>query len=209
MEFDIDGLMAGMADTRKVFHSEADFQHALAWHIHLAMRESQVRLEVDTRPREPQRRFLDIWLPLEGIAIELKYKTRRLQLQHADEFFALRNHGAQDIGRYDFLRDIERLESMCSELEHCKAGFAVLLTNDSSYESEPKNHNTVDSDFRIHEGRTISGRLAWADAASEGTMSGRKEPIQLRGSYRLGWQEFSNFQREQYGSFRYLAVPVK
>ena len=27
-------LMAGLAESRKVFHSEADFQHALAWHIH-------------------------------------------------------------------------------------------------------------------------------------------------------------------------------
>ena len=44
---DIDQLMACLADTRKVFHSEADFQHALAWQIHRAMPEGQVRLEVD------------------------------------------------------------------------------------------------------------------------------------------------------------------
>ena len=36
---DISGLVASLADTRKVFHSEADFQHALAWHIHHAMPE--------------------------------------------------------------------------------------------------------------------------------------------------------------------------
>ena len=28
---DIDGLMASLADIRNVFHSEADFQHVLAW----------------------------------------------------------------------------------------------------------------------------------------------------------------------------------
>ena len=63
---DMDGLMGSLADTRKVFHSEADFQHALAWHIHQAMPESQVRLEVDVMQVEHQRRFLDIWLPVEG-----------------------------------------------------------------------------------------------------------------------------------------------
>ena len=73
---DIDGLMASLADRRKVFHSEADFQHALAWRIQQAMPESQIRLEVDVLQVERRRRFLDIWLPVEGIAIELKYKTR-------------------------------------------------------------------------------------------------------------------------------------
>ena len=54
--FDMDGLMRSLADTRKVFHSEADFQHALAWHIHEAMPESQIRLEVDVMQVERQRR---------------------------------------------------------------------------------------------------------------------------------------------------------
>ena len=31
---DIKSLLMGLAENRKVFHSEADFQHALAWHIH-------------------------------------------------------------------------------------------------------------------------------------------------------------------------------
>ena len=43
-----------------MFHSEADFQHALAWQIHEAAPESQVRLEVSVIPVEAQRMFLDI-----------------------------------------------------------------------------------------------------------------------------------------------------
>ena len=207
--FDMDRLMAGLAARRKVFHSEADFQHALAWHIHQAMPESQIRLEVDVMQVERQRRFLDIWLPLEGIAIELKYKTRGLELEQDDESFALRDQSAQDQGRYDFLRDIQRLELMRSKLEQRGAGYAVLLTNDSSYWSEPRSQDAVDSDFRIHEGRTISGELAWAAHASSGTVRGREAPIQLRGSYRLRWQEYSNFPGKSYGRFRYLAVSME
>ena len=206
---DISGLVAGLAGTRKVFHSEADFQHALAWHIHHAMPESQVRLEVDVMQVERQRRFLDIWLPLEGIAIELKYKTRGLALEQDDESFALRDQSARDQGRYDFLRDIQRLELMHSKMEQFGAGYAVLLTNDSSYWSEPRSQDAVDSDFRIHEGRPISGELAWAAHAGVGTVRGREAPIQLRGSYRLRWQEYSNSPGKSRGRFRYLAIAVE
>ncbi len=206
---DMDGLMGSLADSWKVFHSEADFQHALAWHIHQAMPESQVRLEVDVMQVEHQRRFLDIWLPLEGIAIELKYKTRGLELEQDDEPFVLRNQSAQDQGRYDVLLDIQRLELMRSNLEQCKAANAVLLTNDSSYWKVPTHRDTVDADFRVHEGRAVSGALAWAARASSGTVGGRESPIQIRGSYRLRWQEYSNFPGKSYGSFRYLAVSVE
>ncbi len=47
----IEALLATLAGSRKVFHSEADFQHALAWQIHEAMPDSQVRLEVATDSR--------------------------------------------------------------------------------------------------------------------------------------------------------------
>ena len=201
--------MGSLADSRKVFHSEADFQHALAWHIHQAMPESQVRLEVDVMQVEHQRRFLDIWLPLEGIAIELKYKTRGLELEQDDEPFVLRNQSAQDQGRYDFLLDIQRLELMRSNLKQCKAAYAVLLTNDSSYWKVPTHRDTVDADFRVHEGRAVSGALAWAARASSGTVGGRESPIQIRASYRLRWREYSNFPGKSYGSFRYLAVSVE
>ena len=173
------------------------------------MPESQVRLEVDVMQVEHQRRFLDIWLPLEGIAIELKYKTRGLELEQDDESFVLRNQSAQDQGRYDFLRDIQRLERMRFKLEQCKAGYAVLLTNDSSYWKAPTHRDLVDADFRIHEGREVSGALAWAANARPGTVKGRESPIEIRGSYRLRWQEYSSFPGKSYGSFRYLAVSVE
>ena len=206
---DMGGLMGSLADTRKVFHSEADFQHALAWHIHQAMPESQVRLEISVIPVEAQRMFLDIWLPLEGIAIELKYKTRGLELEQDDESFVLRDQSAQDQGRYDFLRDIQRLELMRSKLEQCKAGYAVLLTNDSSYWKVPTHRDTVDADFRVHEGRAVSGALAWTASAGPGTVRGRESAIQIRGSYHLRWREYSSFPGKSYGSFRYLAVSVE
>ena len=152
---------------------------------------------------EHRRRFLDIWLPLEGIAIELKYKTRGLELEQDDENFVLRDQSAQDQGRYDFLRDVQRLELMRSKLAQCKAGYAVLLTNDSSYWKVPTQRDTVDADFRVHEGRAVSGALAWAASAGTGTVRGRESPIQIRGSYRLRWHDYSSFPGKSYGSLRF------
>ncbi len=206
---DIDRLMASLADTRKVFHSEADFQHALAWRIQQAMPESQIRLEVDVLQIEHPRRYLDIWLPVEGIAIELKYKTRGFELEQDHETFVLRNQSAQTQGRYDFIRDIHRLELMRSKLEQCKAGYAVLLTNDSAYWKVPTRRFTVDADFRIHERRAVSGELARAASARPGTVSGRESPIEIHGSYRLRWRDYSDFPERSYGSFRYLAISVE
>ena len=139
----------------------------------------------------------------------MKYKTRGLELEQDDEPFVLRDQSAQDQGRYDFLLDIQRLEFLRSTLEQCKAGYAVLLTNDSSYWKVPTHRDTVDADFRVHEGREISGALAWSARASSGTVGGRRSPIQIRGSYPLRWQEYSSFAGKSYGSFRYLAVSVE
>ena len=47
-----------------------------------------------------------------SVAIELKYFTRALTVPAGDERFELLHHGAQDISRYDFVRDVERVESV-------------------------------------------------------------------------------------------------
>ena len=74
----ISSLIEDLSLLRPVFHSEADFQHALAWHIREVMPDCQVRLEFKPFPAE--RVYLDIWLPTLGTAIELKYLTRKLVL---------------------------------------------------------------------------------------------------------------------------------
>jgi len=204
--FDIHGLLTNLANSRKVFHSEADFQHALAWQIHLTMPESEVRLEVDVL-RGARRQSLDIWLPVEKIAIELKYQTRILEIRENGESFSLRNQGAQDIKRHDFLKDIERLETLRAQ-GLCWTGYAVLLTNEQLLWNDPLQLDTVDSAFRIYEGRVITGELAWGDRASDGTKRGREEPIIIKRSYALHWQDYSELS-EKFGKFRYVAVSVE
>jgi hypothetical protein len=61
--------------SRPVFHSEADFQQALAWAIHMSDPSARVRLE--TRPAPGMRLDLLIWRPYLSryLALELKYLT--------------------------------------------------------------------------------------------------------------------------------------
>ena len=203
---DINDLLTGLAKCRKVFHSEADFQHALAWQIHQCNPGSQIRLEFPISV-DHRKMHVDIWLPEEKVAIELKYPTQKSELVDNEESFALLYQGAQNQKRYDFLCDIRRLELMRSMPEFCEAGYAVLLTNDPLYWKD-STRDTMDADFRIHEGQEISGELAWAPGASQGMVKGRESPILLTGSYRLHWQDYFDFCREPFGKFRYLAVSV-
>ena len=208
---DITKLMNVLACDRPIFHSEADFQHALAWCIHDAISDGGVRLECNPFPTK--RMSLDIWLPGIGVAVELKYKTRELDLLREGESFALRNHGAEDFGRYDFLKDIQRLEQL-RKLPNARAGFAVLLTNNPSYweppvpaEEDPSRHAN-DAAFRLHEGRTISGKVDWSKRAGLGTTKHRP-PICLNGSYDLHWGNYADMgDGYKNRRFRYLAVPV-
>jgi hypothetical protein len=76
---------------------------------------------------------VDIWVERNGevLAIELKYKTKALQTSERGEEFVLQNHSAQDIARYDFIKDVWRVETIVANYTHA-SGYAILLTNDPS-----------------------------------------------------------------------------
>lgn len=207
--FDIHRALERLAEQRPVFHSEADFRFALAWHIAQDTSDA-VRLE---RPFSigGANRYLDIWLRTPGIAIELKYRTRSLLTKNDGERFSLKDKSAHDQGRYDFIRDIRRIEKIAddrrvADCNEFSRGFAILLTNDPAY-WKVGGAGTIDEDFRVHEGRRFTGRMAWAKRASEGTTKKRRDPLTLRDEYELHWRPYSKFPTES-EEFRYLAVEV-
>lgn len=198
--------MKSLSRRRPVFHSEADFRHALAWQIQKAMPDNQVRLETPFLD-EKENKHLDIWLPDMKIAIELKYKTRKLEgkLEGSEERFALKDQEARDMGRYGFIRDIRRLERH----GQAEAGFAVLLTNDPLYWEEPSGKSgTQDEDFFLYDGRVIGGAMEWSATKDWMREQGVDERIELDGSYRLDWEDYRRITEGEYGLFRFLAVKV-
>lgn len=207
---EIEAVMSALQNKRPVFHSEADFQHALAWEINRLWANSGIRLEY-----KPQhiggRIYLDIWAygkEFGTLAIELKYKTRKISVIAGEEAFELTDQSAQDLGRYDFLKDVQRLEQVTGGRDEV-TGYAILLTNDRSYWEIPTNQNTADAQFRLYDGRTITGQQAWGASASAGTTKGREAPIALKGNYQLAWHNYSMLDGGgSYNRFRYLAVRV-
>lgn len=210
MPFDIDlnKCMLSLRKKRGTFHSEADFQFALAWEIQILYPEAEIRLEYC--PKEFPNMHIDIFVIADGkaVPIELKYKTARCELTLADEMYRLKNHGAQDLGKYDCLYDLQRIERLSSALPNYVGGFVVWLTNDPSYWNPSKKLNAVCNAFSIHNGSIKTGNMRWSDTAGAGTTKGRESAIILSGSYTIYWSAYSLFQNCKNGDFRYAIQHV-
>ena len=194
---DIHNLMADLSKHHWIFHSEADFQRALAEQTRKAMPDCEICLEF---PYGKKNCRLDIWIPTKELAIELKYRTKKLEREHDGEHFSLSNQGAQPQGRYDFLEDLQRLEQIVADRK-ATSGVAILLTNDQEFWGPPSIgwKTTIDAAFRLHEDRTLTGQLTWSEQASDGTKrtdKGKDQPIRLKGSYHLHWKDYSSLERE-------------
>ncbi len=197
--------LRSLAERRPVFHSEADFQHALAWQLQLDHPHASVRLE--TRPLRDRPVFLDIALTVGGrrTAIELKYLVKSLRFDSEGELFELRPQSAHDVRRYDVIKDICRLEEII-EAGAAEEGVMIALTNDPAYWNAGR-PGTIDEAFRLHEGQVLTGTVGWASHAGPGTTAKRTELLALLGSYPLTWVDFSEVGAPA-GRFRALIVEV-
>lgn len=193
---------------------------ALAW-MSSGWRVNRVDLAAKTVSFRRVRMHMDLWLPEEHLAIELKYGTRKLEciasaldLRSQTESFALRD-GAADMTRHDFLKDVERLEWIVARRRDASRGIAILLTNDPLYWEVSKKENAKDLDFHLHEGRELNRRpdgMDWAEGTKKGTKKGKDVPIVLNGSYPPSeWKCYSALDSDRKArnrTFRYLAIEV-
>ena len=208
--FDIHRVLERLAEKRPVFHSEADFRFALAWQIEKMTPDAGVRLEWPFS-LSGSNRYLDIWLRTAGIAIELKYRTRLLSIEHGGERFSLKNKMANNYGRYGFIDDIRRIERIAADLRtvdrsEFSHGYAVLLTNDPLY-WRVGGKGANDEEFRIHEDRLLTGTMDWTKGPSKGMTKNHRHPLTLSGSYELHWEDYIEHSGKN-GTFRYLAVQI-
>ena len=189
---------------RKVFYSESDFQFALAWEIQTYYPNAYIRLEYPLN-----KEYMDIRVELDNkiYPIELKYKTKSLTVEDNDETYCLKNQGAQDIGRYDYLKDVQRIEQFLKEKDY-ECGYAILLTNDKLYWSENKRENNIDAQFCLNDGVEKTGKLKWSEKTGEGTKKGRENGIILKGKYKINWNEYSNFGKKN-DEFKYCLNVIK
>ena len=96
----------------------------------------------------------------EYLPIELKYKTKTVRKKLlrfgesvAEEVEVMKNQGAQDLGKYDFWKDVRRIEIVRNRFGGIKNGLAVFVTNDPMYLQhgrEKSNHIKFSMDEGSH-----------------------------------------------------------
>lgn len=207
MNVDVVGALSALSARRPVFHSERDFQHALAWQIQLSYPQAEIRLE--TRPRRSV--HLDMLIRLDGTrtAIELKYLVAALHAILGEASFDLPHQSANDISRHDVIKDITRIEAALAD-GHADDGCVVVLSNDRSYWQPATRAETIDAAFRLDEGRVLEGTLAWAAHAGKGTTASRDTPLLLASRYTCHWRDYSevSLTNGRMALFRYLLISL-
>ena len=175
-----------LENTKEPFYNECEFQMYLAlflkekgYNIYLEYSVpldcEKVQGEINKRKKRGEsipfsnREKMDIDIVIEKdnffYPIELKYKTRSIQIdlkrfgEDLKDSKFLKDQGAIPIGRYDFWKDVARLEFIKESFKQkiCK-GFCVFLTNDRKYMEEEIKTSEM---FTMEEGKPHKGFLSF------------------------------------------------
>lgn len=190
-------------EREQLLYNERDFQMHLA--IFLKEKEEYDNIEVEySIPKEFTKTHgyewggdlrLDIVVEKDGMfaVVELKYTTKRenksiLRFNSPiGDVNVIRDHSQQNYRRYDFWKDVRRIERVKEWFpENVVGGVAVMLTNDASYFNVPRKGVDYEA-FSIAKGRVVengSRYMAWKDPKTKGY-----PPISLDGNYLVQWNE--------------------
>ena len=142
-------VFAFLENNNELLFNERDFQmHLTTWLQNSANHYDDVDVEYYVPWQELENYVwkselrLDIVVKKDGeyCPIELKYKTKKVErkISRFDELLdekviVMKNQGAQDLGMYDFWKDVRRIELVRNRFERVKGGLAVFVTNDVFY----------------------------------------------------------------------------
>lgn len=219
---------------KRIFHSEAQFQFELAWELQKRFPNCQVKLEdmravvKDANGGFKKKFYTDIVMEQQdySVAIELKYKTD--DYSDMGKGIYLFEHGAVDLGRYDYLWDVHRVELLMGKgnigdveflpnKKRCDRGFAVLLTNEEKYwgKSYLDNTRTIDHQFKfgINTTHLYCKDLDWEQTKKGNypppTIAGtfRDQKIQLSKRYDYKWMDYCSVKQKN-GIFKFVIIEV-
>ncbi len=199
-----------LASRNKIFHSEADFQFQLGWTIKEIDRTLEIRME---RPYKIGDEDINIDIIIEcnnsTYAIELKYPTSLLEYSISNEIYLLKQQDAYNQRRYDFYKDIQRLESLKAN-KKIKNGYALLLTNSSTFLKKPKGFH---KQFDFSENHSIHPlSYSFEEGTSQGTTKGRTDAIQIINTYLCKWNKYLKlpeiYKKQKNLEFQYLLIEI-
>lgn len=189
---------------KELLFNERDFQMHLATHLRTNSKFEDVDVEYFVpaeelenypwinRSKKKAELRLDILVRKgeEFLPIELKYKTKRVEkeLSRFEESIpkveVLKNHGAQDLGMYDFWKDVHRIELVRRRFKNVQNGLAVFLTNDPLYTKQPRNNS---NNFLLSMGAGIHGRdKHWQQP--ESTCAKTHPNFEVEKDYEICWE---------------------
>ena len=137
---------------------------------------------------------LDIVVRKDGeyCPVELKYKTKKVEQKISrfdealsDDVVVMKNQGAQDLGMYDFWKDVRRVELVRNRFERVKGGLAVFVTNDEFY---TKGCKTTSNNylFNMSAGKAHSKQKRWANP--ESTCAKTHPNFEVEREYSIEWK---------------------
>lgn len=225
-------LVAQKANGQVIYHNELELQMLLCQHL---MKKFNVQLECHvptngdtftakadypwrTKDGKLQEMYVDIVVNdgKEWVPIEVKYKTRGLVEdgllfgQPTKNLSILKNQGAQDLGMYGFWKDVRRVEMLRKTYPTVKNGIAIFVTNDPYYVESPKGKEADKVNyyaFRMTEGRTASGRMAWMNENCK--IAASYPAFKLDGQYTIHWEPVgAHSTPRDKANFRYCMVTI-
>lgn len=193
-------IVAFLNSNGELLFNERDFQ------IHLAvwLKSNGKYCDVDVEYYVPRKELVGyVWdseLKLdivvkkydEYLPIELKYKTKSVK-KHLTRFgenienevYVLKNQGAQDLGMYDFWKDVRRIEIVRNRFAAVKGGLAVFITNDDYYLKSTK-PTTNHYNFIMTEGEHATNKH-WVNEKSACAKKKSYKSFDLERKYNIRW----------------------
>ena len=212
----LNSIISHLAQTRPFYYSEADFQHYLA----MALRYAGYKVFLEYPVLTPTGYYyIDIVIEDKGVyyPIELKYKTKKDLCSGLLTPYTLKDQSANDIGRYLFWEDVNRIEVILGQhYELFAEGYVIMLTNDEKYWKVPSRPvTTIDQYFKMHPGMTVN-KVHWANTKSAPSYNpghSNYPAFTLGRSYDVPeWNPYSkayNSNRDPKREFRFLTIVVK
>ena len=213
----LEKCIKSLSNKRRIFHSEADFQFALAWEIKENYKDDvNIRLEY---PVDKMNIDIVVFCGEKMIPIELKWLRTDFEccIKGADgengEKFKLALSGADPEIRYDCLKDIKRIESISEIRDNFVEGYTIWISNIETHFN--KNHKHT-MQFDISQDETQKGKIYWDKNEQDeiknidGTLKkslregdSRRNVIELKDSYTFHWEDYSIIDKSEIDDKKY------
>lgn len=198
-----DDVMAFLDSNDELLFNERDFQmHLAIWLRNSGNRYDDVDVEYYVPWQELDEYIWESELRLDVVVkksgeyclIELKYKTKKVerQITRFDEFLddkviVMKNQGAQDLGIYDFWKDVRRVELVRNRFDRVKGGLAVFVTNDALYTKscKPTSNNYL---LNMNEGNH-SRIKHWQNEKSACARMKAYKSFEVEREYNINWHQ--------------------